>query len=102
MIEIRRLAGRREGGPANPANASHRPHTAAAYVMLLVARGLVSLATSIFRLAERGYRAGCLDLAQVEMSVRISAKLRGRARRLIGTEAGSASGRAASKLARPV
>ena len=44
----------------------------------------MGLATSLLRMVERAYRAGYLDLAQVEYSVRISAKLRGCACRMIG------------------
>jgi hypothetical protein len=58
-------------------------------------------------MVERAYRAGYLDLAQVEYSVRLSAKLRGCACRLIGTKAhnaprASAAGRTVSGPARPV
>jgi hypothetical protein len=50
-------------------------------------RGLVGLARSVVRMVERAYRAGYLDLAQVEFSVRLSAELRGRACRLLGIRA---------------
>jgi hypothetical protein len=40
-------------------------------------------------MVERAYRAGYLNVAQVEYSVRISAKLRRRACCLIGTKAGN-------------
>jgi dihydrodipicolinate synthase/N-acetylneuraminate lyase len=81
------------------ANGSRRERAADAYARLLAARGLVSLATGLLRMVARAYRAGNLDLGQVECSVRISAKLRGCACRLVGTKAVSAADRTASKLA---
>jgi hypothetical protein len=67
-------------------------------------RGLVGLATRLLRTVERAYRAGYLDLAQVEYSVRLSARLRGCACRLVGIEArngrpAAAASRTASKVA---
>jgi hypothetical protein len=106
MIGIRRPGGRREVWPPDPANRSHRSGGAGLYLKLAAARGFVGLATSLLRMTERAYRAGYLDLAQVEYCVRVSAKLRGHACRLIGTKArnapsSSASGRTASNLGPP-
>ena len=56
------------------------------YVRLLAARGLVRSAASLLWAVERGHRAGYLGLVQVELSVRLSAQLRGLARSLIATE----------------
>jgi hypothetical protein len=99
MIGMRRPGGRREARPVDLADR---------YVRRLTARGL-GLATGLLRMAELAYRAGYLNLAQVEYSVRVSAKLRGGICRLVGTKArdapsASAEGRTPAKLAptRPV
>jgi hypothetical protein len=65
--------------------AAERPAGGAGlYVRLLAAHGLVDLATSLLRMVGWAHRAGYLGVAQVEYSVRVSAKLRRRASRLIG------------------
>ena len=66
--------------PVNRVNGFRRSRAAGPYARLLGARGLVGLATSLMRIVERAYRAGCLDVAQVEYLVRVSARLRARAR----------------------
>jgi hypothetical protein len=101
MIGMRCRSGRRKGRPVYPTNEPRRSR--AAGVRLLTARGLVGLATRFLRMVERAYRAGYLDLAHVEYSVRVSAKLRGRAYRLVGTKArnapsASAAGRIPPKV----
>src|ERR1700730_9904972 len=97
MIGMRCPGGRREGRPEHPANEP------GSYVRLLSARGLAGLATRFVRMVEAAYRAGYLDLAHVEFSVRVSAKVRRSACRLVGTKArnapsASAAGRAPSKI----
>ena len=84
MVGTRSPAGHREAGPANLADGSRRSRAAGSYVRPPAARLLMRLATSLLRMVERAYRSGYLDLAQVEYSVRISAKLRGCACRMIG------------------
>jgi len=76
--------------PVDAAKGFGRSQEADHYVRLLAARGLVGLATRLLRIVERAYRAGCLDVAQVEYLVRLSARLRAPARGLIGTKARSA------------
>jgi hypothetical protein len=49
----------------------------------MAARGLVGMASILLRMVGLAQRAGYLDLAQIEYCVRISAKLRGGASRLI-------------------
>jgi hypothetical protein len=102
-------AGRREARPVDLAEGARGSRGVDRYVRRLTARGLVGLATGLLRMLERAYRAGYLDLAQVEYSVRVSAKLRGGVCRLVGTKArdapsASAVGRVSSTLAptRPV
>jgi hypothetical protein len=85
MFGTWRPGGLRKAQPVGMANRSRRSAGADVYVRLLAARGLVVLATCFLRVVERAYRAGYLDLAQVEYSVRVSANLRGRACRMIGT-----------------
>jgi len=95
---------RRQVRPVDRVNGSRRSRVAGSYARLLSARGLVGLAISLLRIVERAYRAGCLDVAQVEYLVRLSARLRARARGLIATKAcsapfSSAAGRTGSRPA---
>jgi hypothetical protein len=78
MIGMQRPGGRREARPVDLADR---------YVRRLTARGLVGLATGLLRMVERAYRAGYLDLPQVECCLRASAKLRRSAGGLIETKA---------------
>ena len=85
---------RQDGGPkalpGDRAGGSCGSPAADTYVRLLAARGLVGLATGLLRVVERAFGAGYLDLAQVEYCVRVSARLRRLACRLIGTNIGDA------------
>lgn len=100
MFATRRPGARQRARPGDRLSACGRFPALDVYVRLPAARRLVNSATSLLQLVERGYRAGLLDLSQVEYSVRISVKLRGCACRLVGKKAVSAADRAASKLVR--
>jgi hypothetical protein len=91
MIRAGHSAGLRELQPADPPGGSRRPRGAGLYVRLLAAHGLVDLATSLLKAVGWAHRAGHVGLAYVEYSVRISARLRGWACRLIGPRARGAS-----------
>lgn len=90
MIGIGRPDRRKGFRIANRASGSQRPGRAGRYLNLQAARGLVGLATSVLRIAAGAYRCGYFGLAEVEYCLDVSAKLRARARRLLGTAAGNA------------
>jgi hypothetical protein len=87
MIGMLRQGRQQEKQPADWAGGARRSRGVDPYVRLLAARGLVRSAASLLRAVERGHRAGYLGLAQVELFLRLSAKLRGLACCLIATAA---------------
>jgi hypothetical protein len=89
-------------GAGHPRGSRNRPSAVGRSSRLVAARALVGLATRVLRMVTRAYRAGYLGLAQVESCVRVSAKLRACAGRLIGGTAHNASfGSGMRRAARP-
>jgi hypothetical protein len=71
-------------GAGHPRGRRNRSSAVGRSARLAAARALVGVAICLLWMVARAYRVGYLGLAQVETWVRISAKLRARACRLVG------------------